>query len=118
VRIILASAAGLALAVGAAVAQTPADGAQRAPGEATCRDPGELLPGADERRLSDGETGCSVAMEVPGALSQAETDEATAASSSALVEASLAEADRRLANMKFVIGPPPRNMTKGRNPAP
>ena len=117
-RIILASVAGLALAVGAAVAQTPAVGAQQAQGEATCLDTADLRPEADEQGLTDGETGCSAALEAPGALSQGETDKATAASSSAVVAASLAEADRRLANMKFVIGPPPRNMTKGRNPAP
>jgi hypothetical protein len=45
-------------------------------------------------------------------------DEIAAASARGVVAATLAEANRRVANLKFVIGPPPRNMTKGRNPAP
>lgn len=37
-----------------------------------------------------------------------------AAASGSIVGVTLAEADRRAANLKFKIGPPPRNMTKGR----
>ena len=35
-----------------------------------------------------------------------------------VVEQTLAEADRNAANLKFEVGPPPRNMTKGRGVPP
>ena len=35
-----------------------------------------------------------------------------------VVEQTLAEADRNAANLKFEVGPPPRNMTKGRGITP
>ena len=42
-------------------------------------------------------------------------DRAPAASSKIIADA-LAEAERRAANMKFEVGPPPAKVTRGRNP--
>ena len=36
------------------------------------------------------------------------------AASRAVVDAALAEADQKVANLKFEVGPPPRNLTRGR----
>ena len=36
------------------------------------------------------------------------------AASGAIINATLAEADRRAASLKFEVGPPPRNVTRGR----
>jgi hypothetical protein len=35
--------------------------------------------------------------------------------SSGAIAATLAEAERRVANLKFEVGPPPRNLTRGAN---
>ena len=45
----------------------------------------------------------------------ARADEHIASASSSIVAATLAEAERRAANLKFEVGPPPRFMTKERN---
>ena len=49
-------------------------------------------------------------------LPQAPTAAATeiSAASGAIINATLAEADRRAASLKFEVGPPPRNVTRGR----
>ena len=44
----------------------------------------------------------------------AQQDEIVKASR-AIVAETLAEAERRAANLQFEVGPPPRHMTKGRN---
>ena len=107
-RLILVSAAGLALTAGASLAQTAGNSSPAALADGAClitADPGPA------------EAGCTPSI-AQGAAAAFEQDEIAAASARAIVAATLAEADRRVANMKFVIGPPPRNMTKGRNPAP
>jgi hypothetical protein len=45
---------------------------------------------------------------------QPATDESFASASSSIVAATLAEAERRAANLKFEVAPPPRFMTKER----
>jgi hypothetical protein len=42
------------------------------------------------------------------------TEDLAAAAARAMVEETLAEADAKAANMEFEVGPPPRNITKGR----
>lgn len=46
------------------------------------------------------------------------TGSRAAAASSAIIADALAEAERRAANMKFEVGPPPPRLTRGRNPGP
>ncbi|HEY7797842.1 MAG TPA: hypothetical protein VIA80_03695 [Hyphomonadaceae bacterium] len=46
------------------------------------------------------------------------TDEAVSSASTSIVAATLAEAERRAANLKFEVAPPPRFMTKERNSRP
>lgn len=115
-RLILTAAAGLAFGAGMAFAQTPLDAATAQ--EAACTPRGDETPGSVQQApFPEADlTGCA-----PDAGPTDPTlarEEAAAASASAIVAASLAEADRRLATMKFVTGPPPRNMTKGRTPSP
>ncbi len=45
---------------------------------------------------------------------QPTAEDMAAAAAKAMVKDTLAEADAKAANMKFEVGPPPRNMTKGR----
>jgi hypothetical protein len=42
----------------------------------------------------------------------------SAAASNSIIAEALAEAERRAANMKFEVGPPPPRLTRGRNPGP
>lgn len=115
-RLILTAASGLALGAGMAFAQTPFDPATAR--ETACAPRSDEPPGSAQQApfLEADLTGCA-----PDAGLSDPTlarEEAAAASASAIVAASLAEADRRLATMKFETGPPPRNMTKGRTPSP
>ena len=48
------------------------------------------------------------------AASAAAADQQISEASGSIVGATLAEAEHRAANLKFEVGPPPRNMTKGR----
>ncbi|MDP3738001.1 MAG: hypothetical protein Q8R02_11460 [Hyphomonadaceae bacterium] len=64
---------------------------------------------------------CSPARDAATELSNAIVDASASAAireiavaSGSIVGVTLAEADRRAANLKFKVGPPPRNMTKGR----
>lgn len=109
-RIILSTATAIAIATGTAAAQSPT-------AAAVCTS-GTGVPAAVDEPPAQGETACSAELQGVDVGSADAPSEAAATSASAIVAATLAEADRRLANMKFVIGPPPRNMTKGRNPAP
>ena len=49
-------------------------------------------------------------------IATANPDDPTPAGPSAAVAAALADAQRNLENLRFEVGPPPRNMTKGRTP--
>lgn len=44
----------------------------------------------------------------------APVEEPAAATAGRLIDETLADADRKAASLKFEVGPPPRNMTKGR----
>ncbi len=44
----------------------------------------------------------------------AQHDDEVTAASRAVVDAALAEAEQRVANLKFEVGPPPRNLTRAR----
>jgi hypothetical protein len=68
---------------------------------------------------------CAPAHEAARALAEATVaaapalaDRRLASESSAIVAATLAEAERRAANLKFEVGPPPRFMTRERKSGP
>jgi hypothetical protein len=105
VRLLLASAA--------LILSTPCALAQAAPEAAKpCVEPLAEAPVGEPSKDGIGpatgdQIACAVATDSQGASSP----------TSAVVAATLAEAQRRAANLKFEVGPPPRNLTKGAAPA-
>ena len=65
------------------------------------------------------EIGTARVDQVPGSVAATDAvPDTIAISSREAVAAALAEAERRAANLKFEVGPPPPNLTKGRNSGP
>ncbi len=65
--------------------------------------------------LHDAAIGLAISRAGP-AVGDDTSDDRIAAASRSIVAQTLAEAERRAANLKFEVGPPPPNLTKGRNP--
>jgi hypothetical protein len=118
VRLVLVLALGHVLAAASAAAQAP--GLSATTDAKHCAVPADLtlkeaLPASS---LEPGATSDGACMPATDVAAPVDADVAAAASAKAIVATALAEANQRVASLKFLIGPPPRNMTKGRNPAP
>lgn len=137
-RVLIFSAAAL-LAAPCAIAQTPAAGPDALTKDVACA-ASAAKPALDanvRKELGDGQgarsamaarlnqissdsTVCGPVRDAAKDLAStyAAADPASGPTAShapnAAVAEALAEAQRRLANLKFEVGPPPRNMTKGR----
>lgn len=114
----------LLLVAASVLLATPSSMAQVASGpEKICADPAtanvappsagdaskDVTPAsATTGQAADNSAVCAVAPDGQGAPSTA----------SASLAATIAEAERRVANLKFEVGPPPRNLTKGASSTP
>jgi hypothetical protein len=113
-------AAKLASGVSCASTTEARVGLQAAISQSLSGTPGDVVVGLLNQLSADAAT-CRPVRDAAKELSTAVVDasataasEEIAAASGAIVDATLAEADRRAASLKFKVGPPPRNMTQGR----
>jgi len=111
VRLLLAIAALLAAAP-SAVAQAASDPAKACAEPAAASDSATAAapPASDASKEATG----AISVEADTCATIQEGQGATPPSSAAIA-ATLAEAERRVANLKFEVGPPPRNLTRGAN---
>jgi hypothetical protein len=92
----------LLLATPCALAQVAAKPAK------ACIDPLVQTPSSGQSK--DGSGAASIDQDICSVSPEGQAAPSTASS---VVAATLAEAHRRTANLKFEVGPPPRNLTKG-----
>lgn len=72
----------------------------------------------DETRCQPMRDAANELVAVYAMATPAPVEDAAAATAGRLIDETLADADRKAASLKFEVGPPPRNMTKGRGSIP